>query len=167
MKYALLAALAVSSVMSGALLAQGQTIVVTSPRDAVTQWAAAVSRDLDRSLKYPRFLGREQHATGVVSVRFNCSDGGRADNVVVTRRSGSLALDRAAIRAISQITSLHPIPGELASNQLVQANIYFAADESELHQQQAKLHRERAASWVAGKGDNHRVALNLDVRVTG
>ena len=167
MKYALLAALAVSSVMSGALLAQGQTIVVTSPRDGVTQWAAAVSRDLDRSLKFQRFMRPQQHATGIVSVRFNCSDDGRAVNLVVTRHSGSRVLDGAAIQAISQIRSLHPIPGELASNQLVQANIYFAADESELQQQQAQLRRERAASWAAGKGDNHRVAVNLDVRVTG
>lgn len=167
MKYVLLAALAASSVMSGALLAQGQTIVVTSPRDAVTQWAAAVSQDLDNSLIYPRFLGKQQRATGVVSVRFNCSYGGKAENVVVTRHSGSRALDRAATRAISQITSLHPIPGELASNQLVQANIYFAVDDSELQQQRAQLHRERAASWAAGMDENHRVALNLDVRVTG
>ena len=167
MKYALLAALAVSSVMSGALLAQGQTIVVTSPRDAVTQWAAAVSRDLDSALKYPRFMGRQRPATGIVSVRFNCSDDGRADNVVVTRHSGSRVLDRAAIQAISQIRSLHPIPGELATNQLVQANIYFAEDESDLQQQKAQLRRERAASWAARKGDNHLVALNLDVRVTG
>ena len=167
MKYALLAAFAVSSVMSGALLAQGQTIVVTSHRDAVTQWASAVSRDLDRTLRYPRFLGPQQPATGVVSVRFNCSDDGRADNVVVSRRSGSRALDRAAIQAISQITSLHPIPGELATDQLVQANIYFAADESDLQQQKAQLRRERAASWAARKGDNHLVALNLVVRVPG
>ena len=167
MKYALLAALAVSSVMSGALLAQGQTIVVTSHRDAATQWASVVSRDLNKTLRYPSFLGPQQPATGVVSVRFNCSDDGRAANVVVTRRSGSQVLDRAAINAISQIRSLHPIPGELASNQLVQANIYFAADESQLQRQVAQMHRERAASWAAGKRDNHRVAVNLDVRVTG
>ena len=166
MKYVLLAALAVSSVMSGAVLAQGQAIVVTSPRNAVTQWAAAVSRDLNNALKY-QFLGPKDHATGIVSVRFNCSDDGRAVNLVVTRHSGSRALDREAIQVFSQIRSLHPIPGELASNQLVQANIYFAADESELQQQQAQLRRERAASWAAGKGDNHRVAVNLDVRVTG
>ena len=167
MKYAFLAALAVSSVMSGALLAQGQTIVMTSHRDAVTQWASAISRDLDSSLRFPRFLGAQQQATGVVSVRFNCSDDGRAGNVVVTRHSGSLVLDRAAVRAISQIRSLHPIPGELATNQLVQANIFFALDENQLQQQVAQLHRERTASLAAGKGDNHLVALNLDVRVTG
>lgn len=167
MKYAFFAALAASSVMSAALLAQGQTIVVNSPRDAVAQWASAVSRDLDSSLRYPRFLGNQQPATGIVSVRFNCSEDGRARNLIVTRHSGSRALDRAATQAISQIKSLHPIPDKLASNQSVQANIFFAEDESQLQQQTAQLRRERAASFAAGKGNDRQVAINLDVRVTG
>lgn len=165
MKFAFLAALAVSSVMSGALLAQeGQTFVVTSHRNAVTQWTSTISRDLDRSLK--RFLWTQPEA-GIVSIRFNYSDDGKAENIVVTRGSGSPNLDRAATRAIAHIKSLYPLPGALASNQLVQANIFFALDEGQLKQQVAQLRREKAASRAASKSGDHLAALNLDVRVAG
>ena len=168
MKYVLCAALAVSFIMPGTSLAQNnRTIVVESRHDPVKKWASAVSQDLESRLIYPTYDGRGPTPTGIVTVRFNCAGDGKASNVVVTRHSGDRRLDRAAMYAVSHLKSLHPLPGLLATNQRVQANIFFASSEDQLMSQTAQLRRERAKAVAAGKDDNQTVALNLDVRASG
>lgn len=168
MKYAFCAALAVSLIMPGTSFARNnRAIVVERSQDPVQQWASAVSRDIDSRLDYPSYFGREGTPSGIVSVRFNCSGDGTASNVSVTRPSGDRRLDRAATYAVSHLKSLHPMPGVLATNQLVQANIFFAESEQQLAQQTDQLRRERVQAVAAGKRDNQLVALNLDIRAPG
>lgn len=169
MKYVLCAALAVSFIMPETSIARNddRTIVVESRHDAVKQWASSVSRELDSRLIYPTYGVIGEPPTGIVTVRFNCVGDGTASNVVVTRHSGDRQLDRAAVYAVSHLKSLHPLPGLLATNQRVQANIFFASSEDQLKFQTAQLRHERAEAVAASKNDNQTIALYLDVRASG
>lgn len=168
MKYALMAALAVTSAMSGISLARdGQPILVESKRDAVTHWAASVSRDLEKQLRAPRVLTGWPTRTGIVSVRFRCGEDGKPSDVVLSRRSGANRLDRSALRAVAAINSLHPLPSGLSAGQKIQANIFFADDEDMFKRQIKQLRRETSADLAAGKMDPQVLALNFDLRVPG
>ncbi len=168
MKYALLAALAVSSVMSGNLLAKdGQSILVESHRDGVAQWAATISRKLDSTLRYPRMLTGQAPPSGIVSVRFQCAEDGRLTNIALARRSGSRALDQAALRAVARINSLHPMPSSVAKDQSIQANLVFALDEDSLDRQLDQLRRESEGRFATARDGNQILALNVGVRNPG
>lgn len=176
MKYALMAALAVTSAMSGISLAQdGQPILVESKPDAVTHWAAGISRDLEKRLRAGNGMTvwemtRWEPATGIVSVRFKCGEDGKPSDVVLSRRSGVGQLDRSALRAVAAINSLNPLPSGLSTGQNIQANIFFANDsvsEDVFKRQIEQLRRETSANLAAGKGDPEVLALNFGLRVPG
>ena len=168
MKYALMAALAVTSAMSGISLAKdGQPIVVESKRDAVTHWAAGISRDLKKQLRAHHAVADWEPATGIVSVRFKCGEDGKPSDVVLSRRSGVGRLDRSALRAVAAINSLDPLPLGLSTGQKIQANIFFADDEDMFKRQIEQLRRETSANLAAGKGDPQVLALNFGLRVPG
>lgn len=168
MKYALMAALAVTSAMSGISLAKdGQPIVVESKRDAVTHWAAGISRDLKKQLRAHHAVADWEPATGIVSVRFKRGEDGKPSDVVLSRRSGVGRLDRSALRAVAAINSLDPLPLGLSTGQKIQANIFFADDEDMFKRQIEQLRRETSANLAAGKGDPQVLALNFGLRVPG
>ena len=171
MKYALMAALAVTSAMSGISLAKdGQPIVVESKRDAVTHWAAGISRDLKKQLRAHHAVADWEPATGIVSVRFKRGEDGKPSDVVLSRRSGVGRLDRSALRAVAAINSLDPLPSGLSTGQKIQANIFIADDsvsEDVFKRQIEQLRRETSANLAAGKGDPEVLALNFGLRVPG
>lgn len=168
MKYALMAALAVTSAMSGISLAKdGQPIVVESKRDAVTHWAAGISRDLKKQLRAHHAVADWEPATGIVSVRFKRGEDGKPSDVVLSRRSGVGRLDRSALRAVAAINSLDPLPLGLSTGQKIQANIFFTDDEDMFKRQIEQLRRETSANLAAGKGDPEVLALNFGLRVPG
>ena len=168
MKYALMAALAVTSAMSGISLAKdGQPIVVESKRDAVTHWAAGISRDLKKQLRAHHAVADWEPATGIVSVRFKRGEDGKPSDVVLSRRSGVGRLDRSALRAVAAINSLDPLPLGLSTGQKIQANIFFTDDEDMFKRQIEQLRRETSANLAAGKGDPQVLALNFGLRVPG
>lgn len=173
MKYALMAALAVTSAMSGISLAQDrQPILVESKPGAVTHWAAGISRDLEKRLRAGDAMTvwemtRRQPATGIVSVLFKCGEDGKPSDVVLSRRSGMDRLDRSALRAVAAINSLNPLPSRLSTGQKIQANIFFADGEDMFKRQIKQLRRETSANLAAGKGDPEVLALNFGLRVPG
>lgn len=168
MKYALMAALTVTSAISGISAAQDQLpILIESNRGAVAQWVAGVSRDLENQLHYPRALLGRAPPEGIVSVRFNCAEDGRPVEIVLIRHSGANLLDDSALRAVARLKALHPLPAGLVVGQRVQANIFFAKSEYTLERQYERLRRETQKNLAAGKADNNLLAINLRLPAQG
>lgn len=145
-----------------------EPIIVQSPvQPTVSQWAATVGQKLDRILRRPTIYYGD-YPEGTVSVRFICGNDGRPAAVALYEGSGSYALDRIAVRAVSRIRTLHPLPAKAASNQAVRANIIFAASETSLVRQQEKL-RVKEAMRVARDRDRGEqfVVIEIGPRTAG
>ena len=144
-------------------------MVITAPsKPSVVQWAQKIAQQLDRHLVYPRAIGRSDYPEGTVSVRFSCGDDGKPASVVVFRGSGNRLIDRAAVRAIAQMDTLHPMPAVIRHNSTFQANIILAADEQSLARQQGVLRRHETQR-LAREGDRGHslVVLEISRRTAG
>ena len=122
------------------------------------QWRNRVQQELGKHLQYPHPVLDQSLATGVVRVKFNCSESGRPDQVTLSKSSGSRALDRAALRAVSQIATLHPLPQSFAHGQAYQAMIMFDSELADGYQ--GRLDRMLAeAAKTNQRFGNRKVAL--------
>lgn len=140
-----------------------QPTVITAPsRPTVTTWSQNVAKQLDRHLVYPRAFGRSDYPEGTVSVRFSRGDDGKPASVEVLRSSGNRLIDRAALRAIAQIETLHPMPFAIRNDSTFQANIILAADEQSLARQQAVLRRHETKR-IAREGDRGHAIVVLEI----
>lgn len=103
-----------------------QEIVVTgSPREvALADWSQRVRQDLENHMRPPNRLGAA-FDEGVVAVGFRCTESGRPDGVAIVQSSGSNALDRAALRSVSRLTSLHPTVEGMRPDQKVVAQLLY------------------------------------------
>lgn len=169
MKNAFVAASAVCLVLSGAALAQdnGQSIVIEGSAVTLEQWSADVTRDLESNIRYPASPAWQGFPSGIVSVTFKCGEDGKPVAVALTRDSGNRALDRAALRAVSSITSLHPLPAGLTHRQNFQANVVFATDPYDLDQHLAALRREQSRHDARVAAGESVIALNVGLRTPG
>ncbi|MBR0553452.1 energy transducer TonB family protein [Stakelama marina] len=121
---------------------QDSSQMVVTAQPEVTQWAAATSRELERHLYYPRTLFGREPDQGIVTVHFLCSEDGRPANAVIARSSKNAALDRAAVRAVERIRTLHPLPRGATPQQRFSAVILFANSEEGRDRQLRKLQRD-------------------------
>lgn len=118
-------------VMPLAASAQGengsQEVTVTANPDkaALTRWTNRVGHSITDNLVYPAPLGTANPPEGVVDVTFRCSDAGMPSQIAVTRSSGSQFLDRAALRAVQRVKTLHPLPQGVGHDQLYKARLMF------------------------------------------
>jgi periplasmic protein TonB len=102
-------------------------IVVVASQDAELQrWVARVERGISQKMRFPRTLGPEKYAQGVVDVTFMCSEDGTPSKVAVVGSSGSRQLDRAGLRAIGRVDTLHPLPSGISHGQVYKAHLLFA-----------------------------------------
>jgi TonB family protein len=114
--------LAASAILlSGA--AYGATNSPAAP--SFTEWSQLVEQTIDRHLAYPFFFRSGDFRQGQVQVTFLCSEDGRPASVSVEKSSGSYQLDRAAMRAITRVTSLHPLPEGITHEQKYRAVLLF------------------------------------------
>lgn len=137
-----------------AAMAAEKPIVVTAPEVSINQWSGRVVRALDRNLDYPMPM-RGEPSEGVVSVKFLCSNDGTPSQVVVVKSSGARDLDASALRAVSRIATLHPLPDGITHDQPFQANILYATS-------QKKLDRQLADMFAEAKNHNARLAHNME-----
>jgi len=146
---------------AGAMAAEKQ-ILVTAPEVSLTQWSGRVVRALERNLTYPIPI-RGAPNQGVVSVKFLCSETGTPSEVAIVKSSGSRDLDAAAVRAITRIATLHPLPDGIAHDQPFQANIIYATSQKKLDRQIAALLAEaqNRNAWFANRSE--KLALNIGV----
>lgn len=163
MKLVLLASVAF---LAAPALSQPDTanqMVITAPsKPSVVQWTQKIAQQLDRRLVYPRAIGRSDYPEGTVSVRFSCGDDGKPASVVVFRGSGNRLIDRAAVRAIAKMDTLHPMPAAIRHNSTFQANIILAADEQSLARQETVLRRNETQR-VAREGNRGQTLVVLEI----
>ena len=89
-------------------------------------WSQRIGQELDRRMYFPSIpLGREK-PSGVVRVKFACSESGRPDQVSVYQSSGNRWLDKAALDAVRKVATLHPLPDGMSHQQRYVATLLFA-----------------------------------------
>ncbi|RZL02395.1 MAG: hypothetical protein EOO89_29565, partial [Pedobacter sp.] len=90
--------------------ARDRDITVVAKSLTLAAWSKNITAKIEDGLHYPSRMGSGRSFSGIVSVRFHCSDTDAPTDVVVYRKSGERSLDVAATRAVSQIRTLHPMP---------------------------------------------------------
>lgn len=131
-----------------------EEVLVRSP--TVARWTTSLSRQLGRFMEYPRADYGLAFPEGTTWVDFTCSDDGRPANITVSQRSGSRNIDRAAVRAVERIQSLHPLPGGVDHSQRYRAVLIFAASQGEANRQ---LRVAMKDPRLQGRGPDRVLAL--------
>lgn len=145
---ALLAA-AVATLFAGGAGAQNHDMSNhTTPGQIVklAEWSKRMQTELERNLVYPVAFGG-QRLDGVVRVKFNCSDNGRPDKVTLLKSSGSTLTDRAAMRAVSKMASLHPLPTGFKPTTRYEAIVVFATDAQDSRLNVSATELKKRNSW--------------------
>ncbi len=141
---------------AAALVVPARLAAQTSPAEQVTlvQWGERVGKELNQRIRYPTMIGGIPFATGVVRVKFNCSENGRPNNVAVIKGSGSRALDKAAVEAVQHVATLHPLPDGMGHDQPYQAVILFETDQNAYDRALARIRADAVKSnaWFKGPG---------------
>lgn len=114
-----------------------------SQRVILADWIARVENELGRQLAAQRISGRDTD-TGVVRIKFNCSDDGRTDKVSVARSSGSSVLDVAATRVVKRIAVMHPLATGINTDQIYYADIMFTSGDDQSYRRQMTAMRDAA-----------------------
>lgn len=131
------------------------------------RWAASVSRKLDAALVYPRAMLNQSPDSGIVSVRFRANAANRPDELTLSRKSGSRALDRAAMSAIAGIGTMPAMPSSFRPDQQFVANILFATDLRQHEQQLALLRKEAIRLRAARTAGADPVAMVITSHAGG
>ncbi len=150
MKIALVAALAAIAIPCAVEARETASIVVESQLSPLDLWTAEMTSNIDGVIEYPRGI-RSASMDGIVSLRFVRSIDGSASEVRVVRNSGFGDLDRAALRAIGNLT-IPPLPTGMRSGQVFEASILFANSRRSHDQQLRRLQREASDgnAWQEG-----------------
>lgn len=117
--------------------------VQTSPV-TLAEWSARISAELDRRLPIPEALPGRSQNSGIVIVKFLCSESGAPGDVALAKSSGSRSLDRAALEAMRHVATLHPLPDGMSHSQKYQAAILFAETPSEARRLVAAMQKDAA-----------------------
>lgn len=89
----------------------------------LAQWVERIEVQLNENLDRAAHPVRD--ASGVVTLKFNCSENGKAANVAIAKSSGNRQIDRAAIRAVNMVESFHPLPRGLGHGQPIMAVLSY------------------------------------------
>lgn len=142
--------LALLCTMTPAPIAAQSDIVVQPP--TLAHWSAAISRELNATLRYPRTDPGWVTPEGTAWVDFTCSEAGKPAGMTVAQRSGSTALDRAAMAAVERIKTMHPLPVGIGHDQRYRAVIMFATSKSSLDRQRRTAMRDPRLSGARSNG---------------
>lgn len=146
--------------------AQPETDYVVRAPTYLAAWTDRVAQDLSKALRFP--AARNGHEdSGIVAINFTASGDGTASDLRVAHSSGSAVLDRAALRAVSHMGQIDPLPRALGSAVVVRANIIYAQDHGQLQHYTAKLQREELASRDRNGADQPRIALTVGLSPIG
>ncbi|MFA7587754.1 MAG: TonB family protein [Novosphingobium sp.] len=144
-----------------------ENVVVATPNRSLQAWQGTVSRELSANLRYPRPLGLASNDSDFVTVRFRCGDDGQPVDLTIAHKSRHGQFNGAAMRAVSRLGSLHPLPAGVALGQTFQANLVFAVDKESLDHQFARLRQSEAARMASSGAERQVIALNLTARSPG
>jgi periplasmic protein TonB len=142
---------------------QGNPIVIVGERISLPQWSKRMTRVIESRMVYPSYLTRDTPREGIVRVHFRCSEDGRPTEVTLLDSSGFSEIDKAALRAVKNIPTLHPLAEGLGDEQRFQAVLLFAKDQSSYDQQIAALQNdaERRNAWFGSR--NAQVAAGVSL----
>jgi TonB family protein len=107
------------------------TIDVLAPGEAEAQawaWSARVGQRIERKMRYPETLAG--NIPGIVDVTFMCAEDGRPTRVALASSSGHVPLDRAGLKAVRSVRSLHPLPSGVDYDKRYKARLLFATDDA-------------------------------------
>lgn len=155
---ALAGAAATSSVASGEAPVAGSATAPT-----LAAWSTRVFRDLDHQLISPVGLFGREPPTGIVAVKFNCSESGAPAGVAVYKSSGSRVLDAQTVRAVQRIATLHPLPMGMSHGQQFIVRVLFAPTAESADRQMRKLRQEadQANAWFGKQAPKLAAAIEL------
>ncbi|SDA36569.1 energy transducer TonB [Sphingomonas sp. NFR15] len=130
--------------------AVGRTAAAATESPTLAAWSDRVYRAVEEHLTYPHdVFGR--YSTGVVAVKFRCSETGAPADVELYKSSRAPDLDQAALRAVRRIATLHPLPDGMPHNQRIVMRVLFA-DTPETAAQEIRHMRIEAAQANAWFG---------------
>ncbi len=121
----------------------GSDIVVLAP--SVEAWSTKVFGDIDRNLRYPTPLLGMPLSEGMVAVKFNCSETGEPAGIELSSSSGHSDLDKATMRAVRRIATLHPLPQGVSRDQRFLVRVLFARSSEELNRRTAEMRAQANA----------------------
>lgn len=150
-----IAAVLSAAALSPAIAESGQEDIVVSPSRAMEEWRGDVSRSLGRNLLLAERWAKHNPDSGLVQIRFQLDEDGRASNMQTYHSSGSVSTDRAAAWAVRRLNNLDEAPAGIAPGQTFQANIIFAESPSQKARYEEKLayiERRRLASNASERG---------------
>jgi TonB family protein len=141
---------------------QAPAITVNAQHETVGQWSQRIGHNLSNELVYPERAGRDDNAEGLAKVSFHCTDDGKAGDVAILSSSGSHDLDRAAMRAVKRISTLHPLPDGIGGDRPFQAWIAFAQGEDSMKRMVGAAHHDADQMNARIEQDRtaHRLASN-------
>lgn len=169
MKTLYVAAFAACALLPAASLAQQvqsePDYVVQAPTQLGT-WSDRVAQDLASALRFP--AARNGHEeSGIVAVTFTAVGDGSTSTPTIAQSSGSAVLDRAALRAVSRMGEIDPLPKAMGPSVTVRANIIFAQDQDQLQRYSARLHRDELARQDQAGTTQPQIALTVGLRPIG
>jgi TonB family protein len=124
------------------------------------EWIGGVSGHLTKALARPSAFGRDPRS-GAVTVRFECGADGKPTNVALVRRSGSLMVNREALRAVRGLKTLHPLPAAFREGQEYTADIIFASTDEAARRLQGSLRKDAQRRAPTSRGDTRTMAVNI------
>lgn len=145
----------------GTAAAQPNSEVLTAP-PSLAVWSKKVMTDLDRQLQIRNDRTVHGSRTGIVAVKFNCSESGAPATVELLHSSGNREYDHATVRAVRQIATLHPLPQGLKHDQKYVVRMLFADSEDSARDAMIRMRAEadRSNAWYR-RGETTTAALEL------
>lgn len=129
---------------------------------SVDKFVSDVSNDLDRTLNR---LSLPVAGTGIVQILFECGPDGKPTNISYYRKANDRDVNRFAVRAVSKISNMHPLPSGISEGQQYMANIIIARDSVEYRDLAKELNRREQLRIAAAKGSNKIFAFNKTIPV--
>lgn len=129
-------------------------------------WAARLSRKLDERMTYPVSLNPYDQPSGFVRVLFSMNRDGTIRDMSLLRRSGSRAIDRAAMKAVSLLSGISVLPFSVDQGREIEADLFFADDEQQLRHMVAENRRWHAvASQAVASTNQAPIVLASSARI--
>lgn len=138
------------------------TVGIGPEAPSLAAWSQRVMANLNQGMRVRDDLGAQGPREGIVAVKFNCSETGAPAGVELLDSSGNREYDRAAVRAVRRIASLHPLPTGLGHDQKYIVRVLFANSEYSAKQKIARMRREAESNnaWYMKTGTS-TAALEL------
>ncbi|WP_144096251.1 energy transducer TonB [Croceicoccus sediminis] len=109
--------------------AAGDDEIVVAAQPGMTTWVGKVSEDLSATFERTRIPSLNAIPSDYAQVQFTCDENGKPAQIALVRKSRSGWIDRAALRAVRRLKTMHPLPQNVREGQLYQADFIFAENE--------------------------------------